>query len=73
MRFAHLIMGFADIYDLLIPNNTSIMAFADIYDLLIPNNTAIMGFATNVIPRWFTYYVSTLLFFIFGLKMLKEG
>ncbi|KAI0238085.1 Transmembrane protein 165 [Lamellibrachia satsuma] len=35
--------------------------------------SAMLGFATTVIPRWFTYYVSTALFFLFGLKMLKEG
>ena len=34
---------------------------------------AVLGYATTVIPRWFTYYVSTALFFLFGLKMLKEG
>ena len=35
--------------------------------------TAVLGYATTIIPRWFTYYVSTALFFLFGLKMLKEG
>lgn len=35
--------------------------------------SAILGYATNVIPRWFTYYASSALFAIFGLKMLKEG
>jgi len=35
--------------------------------------SAMLGFATTVIPRWFTYYVSCLLFAIFGLKMLKEA
>ena len=28
---------------------------------------------TYVIPRVYTYYISTALFAIFGLKMLKEG
>jgi len=32
-----------------------------------------MGAITAVIPRWITYYVSTGLFALFGLKMLKEG
>lgn len=32
-----------------------------------------MGFATTVIPRAYTFYGSTLLYLIFGLKMLKEG
>lgn len=35
--------------------------------------SAVLGYATTIIPRWFTYYVSTALFFLFGLKMLKEG
>jgi len=32
-----------------------------------------MGAITTVIPRYITYYVSTGLFALFGLKMLKEG
>ncbi|ESP02137.1 hypothetical protein LOTGIDRAFT_212670 [Lottia gigantea] len=35
--------------------------------------SALLGFATTVIPRIYTYYVSSILFAIFGLKMLKEG
>jgi len=35
--------------------------------------SACLGFATTIIPRKFTYYISTALFAIFGLKMLKEG
>jgi len=35
--------------------------------------SAIFGWVTVIIPRVYTYYVSTLLFAIFGLKMLKEG
>ena len=31
------------------------------------------GYATTVIPRYITYYVSSALFAIFGLKMLHEG
>ena len=34
---------------------------------------AIFGWITVIIPRVYTYYISTLLFAIFGLKMLKEG
>lgn len=34
---------------------------------------AILGYATTVIPHWFTHYVSSALFAIFGIKMLKEG
>jgi len=32
-----------------------------------------LGWATQIIPRKFTYYASTILFALFGLKMLKEG
>ncbi|XP_033097376.1 transmembrane protein 165-like [Anneissia japonica] len=35
--------------------------------------SAFLGFATTVIPRAFTYYASTALFAIFGLKMLRDG
>ncbi|KAI5703354.1 hypothetical protein M8J75_010791 [Diaphorina citri] len=31
------------------------------------------GMAANIIPRIWTYYISTVLFIIFGLKMLREG
>ena len=32
-----------------------------------------LGFATTIIPRKYTFYVSTALFAYFGLKMLYEG
>ncbi|XP_067126251.1 putative divalent cation/proton antiporter TMEM165 isoform X1 [Centruroides vittatus] len=35
--------------------------------------SAFLGYATTVIPRIYTHYISTALFFIFGLKMLKDG
>lgn len=35
--------------------------------------SAVLGFATTIIPRTYTHYISTALFAIFGLKMLKEG
>ncbi|XP_060530875.1 transmembrane protein 165 [Cylas formicarius] len=35
--------------------------------------SALFGWLVNVIPRAYTYYISTALFAIFGLKMLKEG
>ncbi|XP_076321133.1 putative divalent cation/proton antiporter TMEM165 isoform X2 [Tachypleus tridentatus] len=35
--------------------------------------SACLGFATTIIPRTYTYYISTALFALFGLKMLKEG
>lgn len=34
---------------------------------------AFLGFATTIIPRYITYYISTGLFALFGIKMLKEG
>lgn len=34
---------------------------------------ASLGWATQIIPRKVTFYVSTALFALFGLKMLKEG
>lgn len=35
--------------------------------------SAVFGMAATIIPREYTYYISTALFAIFGLKMLKEG
>ncbi|KAA8589806.1 hypothetical protein FQN60_013171 [Etheostoma spectabile] len=35
--------------------------------------TVLFGYATTVIPRIYTYYVSTALFAIFGIRMLREG
>ncbi|XP_055599098.1 uncharacterized protein LOC129748484 [Uranotaenia lowii] len=35
--------------------------------------SAIFGMAATIIPRVYTYYISTALFALFGLKMLKEG
>jgi len=35
--------------------------------------SACLGWATQVIPKAVTFYVSTALFALFGLKMLKEG
>ncbi|CAG9819539.1 unnamed protein product [Phaedon cochleariae] len=35
--------------------------------------SAVFGWLVNVIPRTYTYYISTALFAIFGLKMLWEG
>lgn len=35
--------------------------------------SVMLGFLTTVIPRLYTFYISTLLFVIFGLKMLHEG
>ncbi|XP_059481066.1 transmembrane protein 165 [Neocloeon triangulifer] len=35
--------------------------------------SAVFGWAVTIIPRIYTYYISTALFAIFGIKMLKEG
>lgn len=35
--------------------------------------SAVFGIAATIIPRVYTYYGSVVLFFIFGLKMLKDG
>ncbi|XP_066998630.2 putative divalent cation/proton antiporter TMEM165 [Anabrus simplex] len=35
--------------------------------------SAVFGLAATIIPRAFTYYISTALFALFGLKMLKDG
>lgn len=33
----------------------------------------IFGYAATIIPHTYTYYISTALFAIFGLKMLRDG
>ncbi|KAG7191097.1 hypothetical protein KM043_007131 [Ampulex compressa] len=35
--------------------------------------SVIFGYAATIIPRAYTYYISTALFAIFGLKMLRDG
>lgn len=35
--------------------------------------SVLFGYATTIIPRIYTYYVSTALFAIFGVRMLREG
>ncbi|XP_076289597.1 putative divalent cation/proton antiporter TMEM165 [Lasioglossum baleicum] len=35
--------------------------------------SVIFGYAVTIIPRAYTYYISTVLFAIFGLKMLRDG
>ncbi|XP_001945318.2 LOW QUALITY PROTEIN: transmembrane protein 165 [Acyrthosiphon pisum] len=35
--------------------------------------SVLFGYAATVIPRAYTYYISTALFAVFGLKMLREG
>lgn len=40
---------------------------------LMHTMSAFFGYVFTIIPRMFTYYVSSFLFAIFGLKMLREG
>ena len=35
--------------------------------------SVIFGYAATIIPRTYTYYISTALFALFGLKMLRDG
>lgn len=35
--------------------------------------SVLFGYATTIIPRIYTYYISTVLFAIFGIRMLREG
>ncbi|XP_020296345.1 transmembrane protein 165 isoform X2 [Pseudomyrmex gracilis] len=35
--------------------------------------SVVFGYAATIIPRAYTYYISTVLFALFGLKMLKDG
>jgi putative Ca2+/H+ antiporter (TMEM165/GDT1 family) len=35
--------------------------------------SVLFGYAATVIPRAYTYYISTALFAVFGLKMLRDG
>ncbi|XP_055895704.1 transmembrane protein 165-like isoform X1 [Biomphalaria glabrata] len=46
-------------------------ALAALYFMTILS--AMVGYATTVIPRALTFYISSALFAVFGLKMLREG
>ena len=35
--------------------------------------SALLGYAVELLPRYYTYYMSGFLFILFGLKMLKDG
>ncbi|XP_046813491.1 transmembrane protein 165 [Vespa crabro] len=35
--------------------------------------SVIFGYAATIIPRTYTYYISTVLFALFGIKMLRDG
>lgn len=44
----------------------------DFFYLFLPK-IALFGQLANLIPRIYTFYISTALFAIFGIKMLKDG
>lgn len=35
--------------------------------------SVVFGWAATAIPRAYTFYISTVLFAVFGIKMLREG
>lgn len=49
--------------------SVSIIGFFSLY----LSKIAVFGQLANLIPRFYTYYISTILFAIFGLKMLRDG
>ena len=53
-------------------NYQGILSYA-FYILFVCLFVAVLGFATTVVPRWLTYYVSSGLFALFGIKMIREG
>ncbi|XP_078534311.1 putative divalent cation/proton antiporter TMEM165 [Lissotriton helveticus] len=54
-------------------NRLTVLAGAILALGLMTCLSVLFGYATTVIPRVYTYYVSTALFAIFGLRMLREG
>ncbi|XP_014705660.3 putative divalent cation/proton antiporter TMEM165 [Equus asinus] len=54
-------------------NRLTVMAGAMLALGLMTCLSVLFGYATTVIPRVYTYYVSTALFAIFGIRMLREG
>ncbi|XP_069487743.1 putative divalent cation/proton antiporter TMEM165 [Ambystoma mexicanum] len=54
-------------------NRLTVLAGAMLALGLMTCLSVLFGYATTVIPRVYTYYVSTALFAIFGLRMLREG
>ncbi|XP_060044027.1 transmembrane protein 165 isoform X2 [Erinaceus europaeus] len=54
-------------------NRLTVMAGAMLALGLMTCLSVLFGYATTVIPRVYTYYVSTALFAIFGVRMLREG
>ncbi|XP_077389989.1 putative divalent cation/proton antiporter TMEM165 [Festucalex cinctus] len=54
-------------------NRLTVLAGAMLALGLMTCLSVLFGFATTIIPRIYTYYVSTGLFAIFGVRMLREG
>ncbi|XP_030419500.1 transmembrane protein 165 isoform X2 [Gopherus evgoodei] len=54
-------------------NRLTVMAGAMLALGLMTCLSVLFGYATTVIPRVYTYYASTALFAIFGIRMLREG
>uniref|UniRef100_A0A8C9NZT9 GDT1 family protein n=1 Tax=Spermophilus dauricus TaxID=99837 RepID=A0A8C9NZT9_SPEDA len=54
-------------------NRLTVLAGAMLALALMTCLSVLFGYATTVIPRVYTYYVSTALFAIFGIRMLREG
>ncbi|XP_051233329.1 transmembrane protein 165 [Dicentrarchus labrax] len=54
-------------------NRLTVLAGAMLALGLMTCLSVLFGYATTIIPRIYTYYVSTALFAIFGLRMLREG
>ncbi|KAK2119587.1 hypothetical protein P7K49_000973 [Saguinus oedipus] len=54
-------------------NHLTVLAGAMLALGLMTCLSVLFGYATTVIPRVYTYYVSTVLFAILGIRMLREG
>ncbi|XP_054239263.1 transmembrane protein 165 [Indicator indicator] len=54
-------------------NRLTVLAGAMLALGLMTCLSVLFGYATTVIPRVYTYYVSTALFAVFGIRMLREG
>ncbi|XP_029110820.1 putative divalent cation/proton antiporter TMEM165 isoform X1 [Scleropages formosus] len=54
-------------------NRLTVLAGAILALSLMTCLSVLFGYATTIIPRIYTYYVSTALFAIFGVRMLREG
>ncbi|XP_030583200.1 putative divalent cation/proton antiporter TMEM165 [Archocentrus centrarchus] len=54
-------------------NRLTVLAGAMLALGLMTCLSVLFGYATTIIPRIYTYYVSTALFAIFGIRMLREG